>query len=193
LIRHCEGSPQDIRDKAILELLAIYGLRSGEVTRLRLEDLKWSQDRILVTRPKQRRSQEYPLLPCVGESILRYLQKVRPRRGDREVVSQRITFASATSLASSCPVYRMNRNKHLPTPRKSRELLHYRRSKLESRSDSEPHRQMRDSLFGEVLRQRSLPELLERPDIPISTAPERELPVANPMGKLDAGQYRSSA
>jgi hypothetical protein len=47
---------------------------------------------------------------------------------------------------------------------------------------------MRDSLFGEVLRQRSLPELLERPDIPISTAPERELPLANPMGKLDAGQ-----
>jgi len=87
LIRHCnEGSrPQDIRDKAILELLAIYGLRAGEVTRLRLEDLNWSQDRILVTRPKQRRSHEYPLLFCVGESILRYLQKARPRCGCREV------------------------------------------------------------------------------------------------------------
>jgi integrase/recombinase XerD len=86
LIRHCEGSrAQDLRDKAILELLAIYGLRSGEVTRLRLEDLHWSEDRILVTRPKQRCSQEYPLLSCVGESILRYLQKVRPRRGYREV------------------------------------------------------------------------------------------------------------
>jgi integrase/recombinase XerD len=86
LIRHCGGSrAQDIRDRAILELLAIYGLRAGEVTRLRLEDLNWSQDRILVTRPKQRRSHEYPLLPCVGESILRYLQKARPRCDYREV------------------------------------------------------------------------------------------------------------
>jgi len=87
LIRHCnEGTrPQDIRDQAILELLAIYGLRAGEVTRLRLEDLNWSQDRILVTRPKQRRSHEYPLLLCVGESILRYLQKARPQCGFREV------------------------------------------------------------------------------------------------------------
>jgi site-specific recombinase XerD len=86
LIRYCGGSrAQDIRDRAILELLAIYGLRAGEVTRLRLEDLNWNQDRILVTRPKQRRSQEYPLLPCVGESILRYLQKTRPRCDYREI------------------------------------------------------------------------------------------------------------
>lgn len=86
LIRSCESNnPQDIRDKAILELLAIYGLRAGEVTRLRLQDLNWSQDRILVTRPKQRRSQEYPLLPAVGASILHYLESTRPRSAYREV------------------------------------------------------------------------------------------------------------
>lgn len=86
LIRHCASSrAQDIRDKAILELLAIYGLRAGEVTRLRLQDLNWSQDRILVSRPKQRCSQEYPLVPCVGEAILRYLQEARPRHAYREV------------------------------------------------------------------------------------------------------------
>jgi integrase len=66
-------------------LLAIYGLRTGEVTRLRLEDLNWSQDRILVTRPKQRCSQEYPLLPCVGGSLLRYLEEARPRLAYREI------------------------------------------------------------------------------------------------------------
>src|SRR5437867_2005268 len=80
LIRSADGdTPCDIRDKAMLQLLAIYGLRRGEVTRLRLEDLSWTYDRIAITRPKQRRSQEYPLLPCVGESILRYLEKARPR------------------------------------------------------------------------------------------------------------------
>ncbi len=86
LIRSAGGDdPQDIRDRAILQLLAIYGLRAGEVTRLRLEDLNWTQDRLSITRPKQRRSQEYPLLPSVGESILRYLQQTRPQSAYREV------------------------------------------------------------------------------------------------------------
>jgi integrase/recombinase XerD len=75
----------DIRDKALLQLMAIYGLRAGEIARLRLEDLNWRQDRIHVTRPKQRRSQEYPLVSCVGESILRYLERARPKSAYREV------------------------------------------------------------------------------------------------------------
>ena len=36
--------PRDTRDHAILMLLAIYGLRSGEVQGLRLEDLDWTHD-----------------------------------------------------------------------------------------------------------------------------------------------------
>lgn len=76
---------RDIRDKALLQLLAIYGLRSGEVARLRLDDLNWRQDRICITRRKQRCTQEYPLVPCVGESILRYLEHARPPSSYREV------------------------------------------------------------------------------------------------------------
>jgi integrase/recombinase XerD len=71
--------PSDIRDAAILKLFAIYGFRSGEVARLRLEDVSWANDRIYLLRPKQRRREEYPLLPSVGEAILRYVQWVRPR------------------------------------------------------------------------------------------------------------------
>jgi site-specific recombinase XerD len=37
-------APTDIRDRAILMLLAIYGLRSGEVVKLRLDDLNWKAD-----------------------------------------------------------------------------------------------------------------------------------------------------
>src|ERR1700684_253353 len=50
---------------------------------------------------------------------------------------------------------------------------------------------MVETALGAVLRECSFPDLLERPEIPITTASERELPLANPMGKLDAGQrYR---
>ena len=73
----------DIRDHAILMLLAVYGLRRGEVAGLRLDDLDWEGDLIHIGRPKQRRAQRYPLLPAVGEAILRYLREVRPRCSHR--------------------------------------------------------------------------------------------------------------
>lgn len=76
--RGCE--PRDVRDHAILMLLAIYGLRGGEVSGLRLEDLDWDREVITIKRPKQRKTQYYPIVESVGTAILNYLQWVRPRR-----------------------------------------------------------------------------------------------------------------
>lgn len=75
--------PTDIRDRAILMLLATYGLRAGEVRLLQLGDLDWDHERIMVRRSKQRCVQIYPLVRSVGDAILRYLQKVRPPVSDR--------------------------------------------------------------------------------------------------------------
>lgn len=77
--------PVDIRDHAILLLLALYGLRRGEVAALRLDDLDWERETICVTRPKTRGSQRYPFLPVVGNAILRYLREVRPCCQHREL------------------------------------------------------------------------------------------------------------
>ena len=77
--------PREIRDHAILLLFALYAFRSGEVAALQLEDLHWHRELIVVGRPKQRRAQEYPLVPTVGRAILRYLQQVRPRCARREL------------------------------------------------------------------------------------------------------------
>ena len=79
------GRPPDIRDKAILMLLAVYGFRSGEVARLRIDDLDWEHEIVSVRRPKQRLAQPYPLAPGVGEALLRYLRQVRPRCVHREI------------------------------------------------------------------------------------------------------------
>jgi site-specific recombinase XerD len=81
----CGERARDIRDRAILMLFALYGFRSGEVAGLRLDDVNWAQDRIELSRPKQRRHQVYPLLPSVGEAILRYVQQTRPRSACREI------------------------------------------------------------------------------------------------------------
>jgi integrase/recombinase XerD len=76
---------RDIRDRAILMLFATYGFRASEVAGLQLEQLEWEREVIAVLRPKQRRTQEYPLILSVGEAIIRYLQQVRPRCPHREI------------------------------------------------------------------------------------------------------------
>ena len=86
LIQSANGNKiLDIRDHAILRLLAIYGFRRQEVSQLRLEDIDWQKDRILVRRQKQRCVQEYPLVPSVGDAILNYLQHARPKSQYREI------------------------------------------------------------------------------------------------------------
>lgn len=42
------NDPQALRDHAVLMLLSVYGLRSGEVRRLQLEDINWREERIRV-------------------------------------------------------------------------------------------------------------------------------------------------
>lgn len=86
LIAAAQGDePVDIRDRAMLLLLAVYGLRAGEVTALRLEDFDWEQEVLTVTHGKRRRPRTYPLCRPVGDAVLRYLREVRPRTNQREV------------------------------------------------------------------------------------------------------------
>jgi integrase/recombinase XerD len=86
LLAQAEGDrPTDIRDRALLMLLAIYGLRAGEVRCLQLEDFDWEDERLTVRRGKTRSVQTYPLARVVGDAVLRYLKEARPRSPHREV------------------------------------------------------------------------------------------------------------
>ena len=71
------------RDRAILLLLSIYGVRSGELRRLQLDDIDWVHDRIVFERSKSWRREQFTLHPMVGEAIVRYLQRARPRASSR--------------------------------------------------------------------------------------------------------------
>jgi site-specific recombinase XerD len=77
--------PTDIRDHALLLLFAIYGVRSGEVSRLRLSDIDWERDKIAFTRSKRAGRHEFPLLPTVGDAIIRYLKEARPKSPHRQI------------------------------------------------------------------------------------------------------------
>ncbi len=80
LLKSVKGSsPAALRARAVLLLLTVYGLRSGEISRLRLSDFDWRLETFTVSRSKRGGAQKYPLQREVGEAILEYIQKVRPR------------------------------------------------------------------------------------------------------------------
>jgi integrase/recombinase XerD len=72
------------RDYALLVLLVRLGLRAGEVSALRLDDIDWRAGEIVV-RGKGRSEDRLPLPPDVGAAIAAYLRQDRPRRPEREV------------------------------------------------------------------------------------------------------------
>lgn len=92
-------TPRDIRDRAILMLLAIYGLRSGEVAALRLDGIDWSKRVLHVFRLKRRQPQVYPLLPSVAQALARYIDIERPKVAHPEVFIR--LKAPLTPLGSS--------------------------------------------------------------------------------------------
>lgn len=80
-----DASPQGLRDHAVLRLLATYGLRSGEIVHLRLEDIDWRADALRVRRLKSGTRSVLPLLAPAGDAVLRYLRHGRPETEDRVV------------------------------------------------------------------------------------------------------------
>jgi len=74
------NNPIDIRDRAILMLLAIYALRRSEIVNLRLDDIDWKSEIIFLRRSKNYKLQKFPLSQSVGHAILRYLKEVRPNK-----------------------------------------------------------------------------------------------------------------
>lgn len=71
-------APKDIRDRAILMLLSIYGMRATEVATLQLDQIDWGQRVIRIFRLKRRQPQVYPLLLSVAQALARYIDITRP-------------------------------------------------------------------------------------------------------------------
>jgi integrase/recombinase XerD len=79
LLKSTEGpAPGDVRNRAILLLLSVYGLRASEVSNLLLEDFDWTNETFTVRRVKRGAIQQFPIQYELAEAIVRYLKTVRP-------------------------------------------------------------------------------------------------------------------
>ncbi len=72
------------RDYAVLLLVARLGLRSCEVCRLALDDIRWRGGSLVIHR-KGGRAEEFPLLADVGLALAEYLRARSPAPGTRAV------------------------------------------------------------------------------------------------------------
>lgn len=114
------------RDYAILVLLATYGLRAGEVARLRLEDINWRKETIHIAPGKTGKTLWLPLTPQAGKVILGYLKHGRPPSKYREVfLRARAPRTSITRYGITCIVRRYIQLADLDPPRRGAHLLRH--------------------------------------------------------------------
>jgi site-specific recombinase XerD len=66
------------RDKAIMTLALLTGLRAVDILALRLEDIDWQRDVINIIQKKTNEPLVLPLLPAMGNALARYIANDRP-------------------------------------------------------------------------------------------------------------------
>jgi integrase/recombinase XerD len=82
------SSSRGLRDRAIILCMARLGLRAGEVTQLRLDDLDWRNATVRVRARKTGHGALLPLSGEVGAALAGYLQHGRPGTPARQVFVQ---------------------------------------------------------------------------------------------------------
>jgi site-specific recombinase XerD len=80
-----DQSPMGLRDYAILHLLSTYGLRAGEISHLRLDDIDWRAETLRIRHSKTGAHSLLPLMQPVGEALINYLRDGRPQTDAREI------------------------------------------------------------------------------------------------------------
>jgi site-specific recombinase XerD len=99
-------TPAGLRNRAILLLLARLGLRAGEVVRLELNDIDWSEG-CLSVQGKGRSERPLPLTHDVGQAIAAYLEHGRPESICRRVfLRSRAPFDGLRSSSDICQIVR---------------------------------------------------------------------------------------
>jgi integrase len=102
------------RDFAIITLLSRLGLRAGEVAALRVSDIDWRAGELLI-RGKGSRQERLPLPADVGETLVGWLSRGRPRRESQFAFTRlRAPYGGLSAGAVSQIVRRASQRAGLP-------------------------------------------------------------------------------
>jgi len=98
------GTVVQLRDRAIILLLARMALRAGDIWQLRLSDIDWRASRLRL-HGKSRRSVNMPLPQDAGDALLTYIEDARPiAKSDRVFLRAQAPFTPFRSSAEIAEV-----------------------------------------------------------------------------------------
>lgn len=103
------GNPQGKRDYAILLLAVRYGMRVGEITALKLNDLDFTRKKINYIQSKTGNRMAIDMLESVGWALIDYLKNARPNTNSPNVFVRLVApydaFAPNNNLSSIMAKY----------------------------------------------------------------------------------------
>jgi len=105
VIDSCNGYTFELRDRAVLLLLARLALRASEVAQLRFTDIDWRVGKLTVC-GKGRREESLPLPQAVGNALLLYISKGRPSLQSPEVFTTVVAPFHALTRAAVTHIVR---------------------------------------------------------------------------------------
>lgn len=88
-----------LRDRALLLMMATYGMGTAEALHLDLDDIGWRAGTLRLVRPKTGAQIHLPLLPAMGEALTSYIKDERPRYA----VTRRVFVAARTPHGPMSP------------------------------------------------------------------------------------------
>ena len=80
-------------------------MRCSEITGLKIKDIDWRKERIYLRRAKGCSPQVMPLLPAVGDAVIRYIKEIRHNNSGSEYLF--IRRKAPYGQLSNAAVYRM--------------------------------------------------------------------------------------
>jgi site-specific recombinase XerD len=105
------ATPIDVRDRAILLLLATTGIRNGELRALRLQDIDWRAGEVFIRHTKGKRDRVAPVLEETGAALADYILRARPKADSTHLF---LTFTAPVGpIKYAAPVSRIVRKRLL--------------------------------------------------------------------------------
>ena len=120
----CDGDDR-LRDRAIVLLLARLGLRASEVAQLSFAQIDWAAARLVIA-GKARREERLPLTQEVGDALLAYIERARPRLATGRIfLSDAAPVRPLSRVAVKCIVRRALDRAGVESPHRGAHVLRH--------------------------------------------------------------------
>jgi site-specific recombinase XerD len=120
----CEGEGR-LRDRAIVLLLARLGLRASEAAHLSFSQIDWNEGHLTLS-GKARREERLPLTQEVGDALIAYIERSRPRLASARVFLTDIApVVPLSRVAVKCIVRRALNRAGVDSPHRGAHVLRH--------------------------------------------------------------------